>query len=82
VSAAIDDLLRAAASDRRVIAAGVVFDPGSTFRPDRAARPFAVRRCFSAAPVAAFDEAARRLAMVWRRAAAADRAQPRRSNRR
>jgi 2-aminoadipate transaminase len=52
---------------RAGIAAGVAFDPGSIFRPDRAARPFAVRLCFSAAPVAAFEEAARRLALVWRR---------------
>ncbi len=57
------DFLRAA------IAAGVSFDPGSTFRPDRDARPLAARFCFSAAPVASFEVGIRRLADVWRRAA-------------
>jgi 2-aminoadipate transaminase len=54
---------------RAAIAAGVSFDPGSTFRPDRAGRPLAARLCFSAAPVASFDLGVRRLAGVWRRAA-------------
>ena len=30
-------------------------------------RPLAVRLCFSAAPISAFDEGARRLAVAWRR---------------
>jgi 2-aminoadipate transaminase len=52
---------------RAAIDAGVSFDPGSTFRPDRAAHPLAVRLCFSAAPVASFEEGAARLARAWRR---------------
>jgi 2-aminoadipate transaminase len=52
---------------RAAVAAGVAVDPGSTFRPDRAPRPLAVRLCFSAAPVASFEEAARRLRQAWRR---------------
>jgi 2-aminoadipate transaminase len=47
---------------RAAIQAGVSFDPGSTFRPDRAAHPLAVRLCFSAAPTASFQEGAQRLA--------------------
>ncbi|HSS38164.1 MAG TPA: PLP-dependent aminotransferase family protein [Polyangia bacterium] len=53
---------------REAIAEGVAFDPGSTFRPDAAAGPVAVRLCFSAAPPASFDDGARRLARAWRRA--------------
>ncbi len=52
---------------RAAVAAGVSFDPGSTFRPDRALRPLAIRLCFSAAPATAFEEGARRLARAWRR---------------
>ncbi len=52
---------------RAAVAAGVSFDPGSTFRPDRAPHPLAVRLCFSAASVTSFPEAARRLAHAWRR---------------
>lgn len=59
---------------RAAVAAGVSFDPGSTFRADRAAHPLAMRLCFSAAPVASFAVGARRLAEVWRRAARTTRA--------
>ena len=57
---------------RQAIEAGVAFDPGSTFRPDRGPAPLAVRLCFSAAPTASFDEGARRLGAAWRRAASQD----------
>lgn len=49
------------------LAEGVSFDPGSSFRADRAATPLALRLCFSAAPSGAFEEAAVRLARAWRR---------------
>jgi 2-aminoadipate transaminase len=49
------------------VAAGVVFDPGSLFRPDQAASPLALRLCFSSAPYAALAEGARRLGLAWRR---------------
>jgi 2-aminoadipate transaminase len=49
------------------LAEGVSFDPGSSFRPDRAATPLALRLCFSAAPSASFEEGAVRLARAWRR---------------
>jgi len=51
---------------RAAVDAGVSFDPGSTFRPDRAAHPLAIRLCFSAAPTTSFEEGARRLARAWR----------------
>ena len=51
---------------RAAIDAGVSFDPGSMFRPDRAAHPLAIRLCFSAAPTTSFEEGARRLARAWR----------------
>ncbi|MES1210158.1 MAG: PLP-dependent aminotransferase family protein, partial [Pseudomonadota bacterium] len=53
---------------RHAVAEGVAFDPGSTFRPDAAPGPLAVRLCFSAAPAASFDDGARRLARAWRQA--------------
>lgn len=53
---------------RHAVAAGVAFDPGSTFRPDAAPRPLAVRLCFSAAPTASFQDGAQRLARAWRHA--------------
>ncbi|HVR97335.1 MAG TPA: PLP-dependent aminotransferase family protein [Thermoanaerobaculia bacterium] len=46
---------------------GVSFDPGSLFRPDRAAQPLALRVCFSALDPDALAEGARRLARAWRR---------------
>jgi 2-aminoadipate transaminase len=46
---------------------GVSFDPGSGFRPDRAAQPLALRLCFSALDPGDLDEGARRLARAWRR---------------
>jgi 2-aminoadipate transaminase len=52
---------------RMAVAAGVVFDPGSLFRPDQGASPLALRLCFSSAPYAALHEGARRLAHAWRR---------------
>jgi 2-aminoadipate transaminase len=52
---------------REAIEAGVVFDPGSTFRPGAAPTPLAVRLCFSAAPATAFEAGATRLARAWRR---------------
>jgi len=60
---AVDELtlLRAALDE------GVCFDPGSSFRADRASAPLALRLCFSAAPTARFDEGAARLAKAWRR---------------
>jgi len=50
---------------RAAVEAGVSFDPGSTFRPDRAAHPLAIRLCFSAAPTDSFEEGARRLARAF-----------------
>jgi 2-aminoadipate transaminase len=51
---------------RAAIAAGVSFDPGSAFRPDRSPRPLALRLCFSALEPGALEEGARRLARAWR----------------
>jgi 2-aminoadipate transaminase len=50
----------------KAVAARVVFDPGSMFRASGAARPLAVRFCFSTAAPADFDGAFRRLARVCR----------------
>jgi 2-aminoadipate transaminase len=54
-------LLHAAAEE------GVMLDPGSIFRANRAVAPIAMRLSFSAAPPASFDEGIRRLARAWRR---------------
>jgi 2-aminoadipate transaminase len=50
----------------RAVDARVVFDPGSMFRASGAARPLAVRFCFSTAAPGDFDGAFRRLARVCR----------------
>ena len=51
---------------QKAVAARVVFNPGSMFRASGAARPLAVRFCFSTAAPADFDGAFRRLARVCR----------------
>ena len=51
---------------RQAIEEGVSFDPGSSFRPDRAPHPLALRFCFSALEPDALAEGARRLARAWR----------------
>lgn len=50
---------------RQAIEEGVSFDPGSSFRPDRAPHPLALRLCFSALEPDALAEGARRLARAW-----------------
>jgi 2-aminoadipate transaminase len=52
---------------RAAIEEGVSFDPGSGFRPDRAAQPLALRLCFSALDPEELAQGARRLARAWRR---------------
>jgi len=52
---------------RAALEAGVMFDPGSSFRPDGAAGSAAARLCFSSAPVEAFAVGVRRFARAWRR---------------
>ncbi len=53
----LDELALLKAALRR----GVIFDPGSLFRPDRATAPSALRLCFSYARTEALAEGAKRL---------------------
>lgn len=65
--AAVDEAAFEAAFLEAVVAAGASFDPGSTFRPDGAPAPIAMRLCFSVAPAERFDEGLRRIASAWNR---------------
>jgi len=56
---------------RAALDEGVCFDPGSSFRADRASAPLALRLCFSAAPTDRFEDGAARLAIAWRRVTSA-----------
>ncbi|HEX9967821.1 MAG TPA: PLP-dependent aminotransferase family protein [Solirubrobacterales bacterium] len=55
---------------RAAVEAGMSFDPGSLFRPDRSPRPLALRLCFSALEPDALERGAKRLACAWRSVAA------------
>jgi 2-aminoadipate transaminase len=55
---------------RAAVEAGVSFDPGSLFRPDRSPQPLALRLCFSALDPDELEQGAERLARAWRSLAA------------
>jgi 2-aminoadipate transaminase len=55
---------------RAALHAGVMFDPGSSFRPDEAAASSAARLCFSSAPADKLAVGVRRFALAWRRCVA------------